>query len=145
MANLSAIRNLNMKMPILIVSGDDSLHVIARAKSLGANGFLSKSASVGEMRDAVAAVLRGQMHFPALPEGADGSNAEMESILGRLSPAQTKVVIELAQGHSNKIIADHLDLSEATVKTHMSAIFKVLGVTNRAQAILALQESSVTT
>ena len=142
LANLSMVRNLNKDIPVLVVSGKDRGEVIARVKSLGARGFLSKSASVAVMKEAVDAVLGGATYFPDLPDAIPEDADQLSSAIERLSPAQTKVVIELAKGHSNKVIADDLDLSEATVKSHMSAIFKVLGVTNRAQAIIALQESS---
>lgn len=138
LVNLSMVRGVDKNVPVLIVSGNDRSEVIARARSLGARGFLSKSASVAVMKEAVQAILDGASYFPNLAEDAD----PLTSAIDRLSPAQTKVVIELAKGHSNKVIADNLDLSEATVKSHLSAIFKVLGVTNRTQAIIELQEST---
>lgn len=138
LANLSVLHALRKSVPILIVSSNDSLGVMARARALGAKGFLSKTAAVSEMTRAIAAVMSGEEYFTEeLDDVREGSPGGAEVV--RLSPAQTKVMVELAQGHSNKIIAYELGLSEATVKSHLSAVFRVLGVTNRAQAILALQ------
>ena len=140
LANLSVVHALRKSVPILIVSSNDALAVMARARALGAKGFLSKTAAVSEMTRAIAAVMSGEDYFTAALDTLDEDFSENSEVV-RLSPAQTKVVVELAQGHSNKIIAYELGLSEATVKSHLSAIFRVLGVTNRAQAILALQSN----
>lgn len=138
LANLSVINSINKTVPILIVSSNDAPRVMARSRALGAKGFLSKTAPVSEMARAVSAILSGGEYFIEGLETLVGSQLD-EGAFARLSPAQSKVMVELAGGHSNKIIAYELGLSEATVKSHLSAIFRVLGVTNRAQAILALK------
>ena len=138
LANVSVLHSVGKAVPILVVSSNDSLLVMARARALGASGFLSKAAPMSEMTRAISAVMNGETYFIRELESINEGDAE-EAAIARLSPAQTKVMVELAQGHANKIIAYELGLSEATVKSHLSAIFKALGVSNRAQAILALK------
>lgn len=138
LSNVSLIRSAHPKLPILVVSGNDAAPIPQRVAALGAKGFLSKSAPIPAMKSAVSVVLEGGSYFPGLANG----DAQEPGVLAQLSPAQTKVTVELARGSSNKVIAHDLGLSEATVKSHLSAIFRVLGVSNRSQAILALQQSS---
>ena len=137
--NLSLLRSLDSSVPILVVSANDSPNVIMQAKSLCANGFLSKSAPISEMKQAIAKVLEGECYFVGLEELSADDKQSPKLPLQLLSPAQTRVMIALSRGHSNKVIAHELSLSETTIKTHLSAIYKVLGVTNRSQAILALK------
>lgn len=137
LSNVSTVRAAYPDLPILVVSGSDVPAITRRVAVLGARGFLSKKAPIAQMRSAVTVVLEGGSYFP----GIDGSSNENPPLLEQLSPAQTKVTIELARGHSNKIIAHQLSLSEATVKSHLSAIYRRLNVSNRSQAILALQQS----
>lgn len=139
LANLSVLRSLDKDVPILIVSANDSENVMRRAQALGANGFLSKTASIAEMKTAIGRILDGERYFDALEELGDPNDTDPMALLDRLSPAQTRVMIELSRGHANKVIAYELGLSEPTVKSHLSAIYKALGVSNRSQAILALK------
>ena len=130
--NLKTIRGLYPRIPILIISATDDRTVQQRARAFGAQGFLSKKASLDHMGQAIEAVMAGEEHFDLSPEqeiaGVD--------LLGDLSGAQVKVLQELVRGQSNKMIAFKLDVSESTVKSHLHAIYRILGVTNRSQAIM---------
>ena len=106
--------------------------------ALGARGFLSKSASVEEMGEAIERVMAGETHFAA--DIAQASAETPAAAFASLSPAQLEVLGELAAGHANKIIAYNLNLAEPTVKSHLSAIYRALGVSNRSMAILELQK-----
>ncbi len=138
LTNLTIALAVQTDLRVLIVSGSDGINIIARAARLGASGFLSKSASLDEMRSAISVVLEGGTYFPQLKDADQAADV----VTDQLSPAQSRVLMELTKGYSNKIIAHELNLSEATVKSHLSAIYRILGVSNRAQAILALQEAS---
>lgn len=137
LTNLTIALSVQSDLRVLIVSGNDGMNIISRAARLGASGFLSKSAPLDEMRSAISVVLEGGTYFPQLKD----ADRTVVAATDRLSPAQSRVLIELAKGHSNKIMAHELNLSEATVKSHLSAIYRILSVPNRAQAILALQEA----
>lgn len=133
--NLTVIRKNFPKLPVLIISGQENPDIPVQARDLGAMGFLNKSASLDEIREAIAAVLKGMTHFDIRKEEHSSSPA----VFSNLSKAQLRVMRELASGRSNKIIAYELGLSEPTVKSHLSAIYRALDVTNRSEAILKLQ------
>lgn len=125
-------------VPIVVVTAHEEPSLVEAAKALGAAGFLFKSLPL----DTIAAKLRevdaGHTSFPVdvVPSAAV---AAARARIDNLSPAQHRVLIALADGRSNKHIARELDVTEATIKAHLSAIFRRMGVANRAQAMLAIQ------
>lgn len=119
-------------LPIVIVSASEEPRVYAAASQLGAAAFIPKSASLDEMREALAAVREGDNWFPESDAGADDDLARMAS----LTPAQRRILGQMRAGLLNKQIAYELDISEATVKAHITAIFRKLGVVSRTQAVL---------
>lgn len=115
--------------------------MIRRCLDLGASGFIPKSMSVGNMRDAVAQVLKGETFLPPDINVTTKADAETDAIIARLStltPQQVRVLMMLAEGRLNKQIAYELSVSEATVKAHVSAILQKLGVESRTQAVIAV-------
>ncbi|MBN8441296.1 MAG: response regulator transcription factor [Thauera sp.] len=125
-------------VPAIVVSAMDDDASVRRAIKGGASGFVSKTRSGEELLRAVRVVLDGGVHTPDAPAPARrGGVSEQYG----LTPAQTRVVEFLAQGRTNREIADVLGLSEATVKVHMSAIFRALGVSSRAQALVVISRS----
>ena len=138
---LALMRSARPEATIAIVSGRDEPTIVAQAVALGAQGFLSKSTPIDQMVTAIRTLLAGE---PWLPEGSamptpDEPRAEIATRMGTLSVAQMRVLRAIANGHQNKQIAYDLQLAEPTVKSHLSAIFRKLGVSNRTQAVLALQ------
>ena len=124
--------------PICIVSSRMDAHSVAMARSLGAAGYLGKNEPVDRLVNSVGDILRGERPFPDLPGvTAPSAEAVMSKRLQTLSSAQLRVLSAMAGGHLNKQIAGDLNLTEGTVKQHLNAIFRKLGVNNRAQAILA--------
>jgi len=136
LANLSQVRARWPDLPVLVLGESDAAHVAARAQALGARGYLSKRAPLDEARAALSVVLQGGQWFPQTVPSADSPTVRLE----RLSPAQTRVMIELGQAKPNKLIAHKLNIAEATVKSHLSAIYRALGVSSRSQAMLALRQ-----
>jgi DNA-binding NarL/FixJ family response regulator len=120
-------------LPIVIVSASEEPRVAAAACQLGAAGFIPKSASLDAMREGLAAVKDGDGWFPSGGEaGADDDLARIAS----LTPAQRRILAAIRQGLLNKQIAYELAISEATVKAHITAILRKLGVGSRTQAVL---------
>jgi DNA-binding NarL/FixJ family response regulator len=119
--------------PVVIVSAWEDPEVIRQAVRLGVSGFLPKSADKQAMAAGLAKVLRGETCFSMFGEApVTGNLAELES----LTPRQLMVLRLLGEGKSNKQIAFELSISQETVKIHISAILRKLGVTSRSQAIL---------
>ena len=119
-------------LPIVIVSASEEPRVAAAAAQLGAAGFIPKSASLDAMREGLAAVQGGDAWFPAGGAEADDDLARIAS----LTPAQRRILAGIRQGLLNKQIAYELSISEATVKAHITAILRKLGVNSRTQAVL---------
>jgi DNA-binding NarL/FixJ family response regulator len=134
-------------VPVVIISANEDPVVIQRALEHGAAGFIPKSSSIDTITDAIAAVLMGEIWSPDttasnLP-GKNISEMELAERMAQLTPQQFKVLMMMSQGLLNKQIAYKLEVSEATVKAHVSAIMSKLGVNNRTQAVLAANHLSV--
>ena len=126
------------QMPVMIVSGNDNPSVIHKAVALGASGFLPKSASNEDIVNAIDAVIQGQVWIPAnlpTPSVELGGEQTAERIAS-LTPQQLRVLTMIGEGLYNKQIASELSVTDATVRAHVTEIFRKLGVTNRTQAVI---------
>lgn len=130
--------------PIVLITASEDPKLVEAARVLGAAGYLFKSLSL----DVIAARLRlldaGQAVFPPAPAGGS-SLRDLQEKIEQLSPAQRTVLFALADGRSNKLLARELNITEATIKAHLTAVFRKLGVANRTQALLAVQPLVATT
>jgi len=134
-------------IPVVIISANEDPAVIRRALEHGAAGFIPKSSSIETIMEAIAAVLEGEIWAPAetrsdLP-GRNESELELAERMARLTPQQYKVLMMMSRGLLNKQIGYELNVSEATVKAHVTAIMSKLGVNNRTQAVLAAEHLAV--
>lgn len=131
--------------PIAIVSSNDAPATMQQAMRHGASGYIAKSAPMSAMISAIRALLAGGQVFPpeAFQAPAQPPIPDAAARIADLSAAQLRVLRAAASGSANKQLAYELGLSEPTVKTHFAQIFRKLGVTNRTQAILALQSLEV--
>jgi DNA-binding NarL/FixJ family response regulator len=139
---LAHVRGSHPSVPVVIVSADDDPQTIAAALRFGAQGFIPKSTEAGQIGKAVESVLAGEIYTPIgfqVPRVVTSSNEEIEIAkrIANLTPQQFRVLGMLCAGLLNKQIAYDLDVSEATVKAHVTAILRKLGVTTRTQAVLA--------
>lgn len=137
-ATVATVRGEFPEQRILVITANDGKANQRRIHQLGAAGFLAKSAPYATILSAIISVASGKPHFEGL---TDADTAP--SLSSSLSPAQHRVLGELVAGHSNKEIAYRLGLAEQTVKTHVSAILRMVGVNNRSQAILALRDTTL--
>jgi DNA-binding NarL/FixJ family response regulator len=125
--------------PILVVSAADPRSAAPQARAWGAIGFLSKSADLPAIEAAVARALRGEAEPEPEHPGTDAELQDMADRIASLTPTQLKVLLGVLKGKLNKQIAYELDISEATVKGHMTALMRKMNVMNRTQAVLAAQ------
>lgn len=133
---LLELRKLYPAIAVLVISGNDEATVVAKARACGAAGFISKSLAADSILNAVVTVLNGGEFWP---EEALESDSELEDVARRineLTDQQLRVLRHLQDGRLNKQIAYDLDISEATVKAHVTAIFRKLNVLNRTQAVI---------
>jgi DNA-binding NarL/FixJ family response regulator len=139
-SGLAYLRAQHPAVPVLVVSGSDDAQVVRRCIDFGASGFLPKTQTVETMRDAIAAVLDGGTWTPPdinLDGASDRETGDIVQRVATLTPQQVRVLMMLSEGLLNKQIAYELDVSEATVKAHVSAILTKLGVESRTQAVIA--------
>ena len=139
------LRAHHPELPVCVISANDNPTVIRRAMDHGAAAFIHKSASVTEMRQVLEAVLAGDIWQPeeTRTQATAGDELDVAERIGELTPQQFRVLMMVAEGLLNKQIAYDLEISEATVKAHMTAIFRKLGVTNRTRAVLMIQRLAV--
>jgi len=127
-------------VPVVVVSGNEQPSVIHRAMHFGAAGFIPKSSSMTDIIDAVKTILNGGQWVPAdLPaadQAMDAQDSKFADQLASLTPQQFKVMVMLTEGLLNKQIAYELSVSEATIKAHVTAILRKLGVYSRTQAVI---------
>lgn len=128
------LRTVQPGCPIAVVSARENPEWIRRATQLGLAGYIPKSTPVEAIRTALIALLDGEKSFPAPSATSDTPRAR-----SALSPAEQRILASAMEGQSNKAIAGALGISEATVKSHFSRIFRKLGVHNRTQALLAIR------
>jgi DNA-binding NarL/FixJ family response regulator len=124
---------------VYVVSATETQSAYETAKQLGAQGYLPKSLPMEDLSGALVTALDKGTWFPKQTEETSGDN--MAERVASLTPAQQKVMSSLAEGLLNKQIAYEMGISVATVKAHMTAIFRKLGVFNRTQALLVYNEA----
>jgi DNA-binding NarL/FixJ family response regulator len=142
-ACFARLRELCPDARIVVMSGDDSSDLVARALDLGAAGFLRKNvADLETLRHALEIVMSGGIYLPghspahgAAPSVRGSVPRELAEIFPGLTQRQREVLRVLLRGKSDKQIARDLDISVTTVKTHLQALYRELGVSNRAGAV----------
>ncbi|MFT4615413.1 MAG: DNA-binding NarL/FixJ family response regulator [Bacteroidia bacterium] len=141
---LSALREMRQQfpsIPIAVLSGMDDPSIIREAIDEGASGFVPKSSNSEVLIAALQLILAGGIYLPptALSAVAEPASSRMGAPVDAslLSERQMQVLLCAIQGMPNKIIAGELNIAEGTVKAHLSAAFKVLGVHNRTEAVYA--------
>ncbi len=152
-------------LPVVVLSASDRASDVIRAIDLGAMGFVPKRATNEMLFEALRLVMSGGIYVPPMtlgtepappPKGGDTVPAVMRPSVADyaaqddfqhaapsleslgLSPRQTEVMGHLLQGKPNKLIAREMNLSVETVKDHVAAVLRALGVSSRTQAVLAV-------
>lgn len=152
---LAELRSAYPVLSVVVISASDRAGDVIRAIDLGAMGFLPKRMSTEALADALRLVMDGGIFVPsmsiegtvparaALPLPMPGAGGEHRQAMPSfealgLTPRQAEVLTLLLQGKPNKEIARRLGLSVETVKDHVQAVLRALGVSNRTQAVLAV-------
>ena len=134
------ICNASTLTAVIVISGDDKNHNIEQCLNAGARGFIPKDSPGQVVLSAIQLVLSGEQYIPTKMMTPDAPIPSHPDI--RLTPRQTEILRFIVDGESNKMIAYHLDVSENTVKQHVSALFRKLGVSSRTQAIKLTSQRS---
>ncbi|MDB6104669.1 MAG: hypothetical protein JWO52_4668 [Gammaproteobacteria bacterium] len=144
-------------LPVVVLSALEEPENVRHAINAGAMGFVPKSAATRVLIEVLQQVLEGNVTVPlalqssgppishALPGAGGDPGSAAEPDVALLTLRQLEVLSRVCQGKTNKQIATELGLSEKTVKAHVTAIFKVLGVVNRTQAVLVARRVGMIT
>ncbi|GCL65052.1 response regulator [Pseudaquabacterium pictum] len=167
-ALLADLRQRHPALPVVVMAANDQLADMVRAVDLGAMAFVPKRTPIGELHAALALVLTGGVYIPQAllglmqlqappappspagatvlqpmpdpsappPTLADQPRLSMATL--GLTPRQTDVLSLLLKGLPNKLIARELSVSVDTVKDHVAAVLRALGVASRTQAVLVV-------
>jgi DNA-binding NarL/FixJ family response regulator len=138
---LAHLRGSHPQLPVIVVSAMDDPRTVRMALAFGAQGFVSKSADAATIGQNVQAVLRGEYVTPAGMEPDAEAEADVVALdlaqrMAQLTAQQFRVFGMLCSGRLNKQIAYEMQITEATVKAHMTAVLRKLGAANRTQAVL---------
>jgi two-component system nitrate/nitrite response regulator NarL len=145
---ISAFGRKRPALPVIVLSSSEDPGDVYKALANGALGYVPKSASQHVLLSAIKLVMNGDLYVPPLvlskndrPNSQLGDAPKAREKL--LTPRQVEVLFLLCEGNSNKAIAAKLNLSEKTVKAHISMIYKALNVANRMQASKAAREAGL--
>jgi DNA-binding NarL/FixJ family response regulator len=148
MEGLVQLRRTARHVPIIVVSSLADARVIAAALRAGADGFVPKHSPREVFRAAFEALAEGRVFTPesyVSPDGDSGPSSPHEEAVARLSlltRQQTRILQLICEGRLNKQIAFDLSIAETTVKAHVTAIMRKLGVQSRTQAVLLAKQAT---
>jgi DNA-binding NarL/FixJ family response regulator len=144
---LITIREKFPGIPVAIISADEDVDTISRAMGHGASGYIPKSCSPQVINEAIHDILDGNKWVPdAVRQRLKPVTSEEKDLAAKiatLTPQQYRVLCFLREGWLNKQIGYELGVTEATIKAHITAVFRKLGATNRTQAVIMLSKMSL--
>lgn len=142
-SGLVFLRSHYPEIPVMVVSACEDPAVMCQAIDHEASGYIAKSSSLEEISAAIGEVLKGDIYLPKQARQhqhtPDTVSMDLAQKLASLTPQQFRVLTMMSEGMLNKQIAYDLEVSEATIKAHVTAIFRKLGVRTRTQAVIAVQ------
>lgn len=137
-------------VPVLILSGSDQPEDMRLAMSFGAKGYLNKTATGDEITDAITRISQGEQLNTAISIAFVNDDAPLLNSIRqsaareyRITQRQAEVLVLLSEGLSNKLICRRLNLTEATVKFHLKALFIALDVHNRTECVAVARKLGV--
>jgi len=140
LSGLIYLRAQYPNVPVVIITAADDHGLVQKALNLNAAGFIPKTSGIETIIAAVNTVLKGDIWAPdgyAQPSTADKEGEDIARRVATLTAQQIRVLMMLKEGLLNKQIAYELNVSEATIKAHVSAILQKLNVSSRTQAVIA--------
>lgn len=146
-SGLVFLRSHYPEIPVMVVSACEDPAIMCQAIDHEASGYIPKSASLDDIAKAIGRVLEGDIYLPDIARRhqhhPDQNALDLANRLASLTPQQFRVLSMMSEGMLNKQIAYDLDVSEATIKAHVTAIFRKLGVRTRTQAVIAVQSLDI--
>ena len=141
MSLLGVLRKRYPSIPVVVLSALEDTETVQKVMRHGASGFVGKSSSGKVLIRALRKVLAGEVYVPE--KYAALEEAPVREPRVHLTPAQTRVLDLLAEGYSNREIAELMGVTVGTVKMHFFNIYKLLNVSSRAQALIAIKKHRI--
>jgi len=151
LSGLIKFKNRLPDVPVLVISAESSNETITALTAAGAAGFLPKDANHKVLEQALIDISEGRRFLPPgyqPPKRARATDITAQEVahkIADLTPQQSRIMKLICDGKANKQIAYELSLAEATVKAHITALLRRLGVHNRTQAALLVKSASFET
>lgn len=146
-SGLVFLRSHFPEIPVIVVSACEDPAIMCQALDHQASGYIAKSSPLDDISEAIRKVLEGDLYLPEAArrhQHQPNQNAmDLAERLASLTPQQFRVLTMMSEGMLNKQIAYDLEVSEATIKAHVTAIFRKLGVRTRTQAVIAVQSLDI--
>jgi DNA-binding NarL/FixJ family response regulator len=149
-AVIEKVRVCCPQTPVIVISASASRADSERAMRAGAYGYIPKAMKTDEMLSAIRLIVTGGVCIQPRDTGAEPDRSgisitcqcqkDIDSRLSLLTARQRDVLVEIGTGKSNKLIARSLGMTEGTVKLHVAAILKCLGMANRTQAAVVAHQ-----
>lgn len=143
------IKEKTPDIPVIVISAITTEGVVQSVMAAGAAGFIPKDTGRQTFQDAMRDIWNGKTYVPSgyvLPTRTQATDRSVETIsrkIAHLSQQQTRILSLICEGMPNKLIAYEMQLAEATVKAHITALLRRLGVHNRTQAAMLVREVSI--
>jgi DNA-binding NarL/FixJ family response regulator len=138
------IKAAHPEIAVVVLTSFSDRERILRALDAGAVGYLLKDAEPAELARAIEAAARGDSPLDPRAASALLSARRAATPADTLSEREREVLLMVAQGLPNKLIAQRLSISEKTVKAHLTSVFRQIGVTDRTQAALWAERNGLT-
>ncbi|MBP3458165.1 MAG: response regulator transcription factor [Lachnospiraceae bacterium] len=145
---LKEIKELKIDIKVIMLTVHNEVDYLLRAIEIGADGYVLKDVGSAELIHAIKTVMSGESYIqpemiPMLNSKMVVRNTDKEKIKS-LTRRELEVLILVSEGMFNKEIADRLNISERTVKNHISSIFRKIDVADRTQAaVFAIRNSLI--
>lgn len=141
---LLRLREVNEEVPVVVLAASEDPIQVRSAIDHGASGYIPKTSESREVARALQLILRGGVYLPAVAMSTQHGAAHARQPDIHMTPRQREVLLALVRGMPNKVIARELGISDATVKSHVAALFAALDVHNRTQAVYAIAQLGIT-
>lgn len=141
MSLLGVLRKRYPSIPVVVLSALEDPETVRKALRQGASGFVGKSSSSKTLINALHKVLEGEVYVPKKYATLEEEPVRESRVY--LTSTQTRVLDLLTEGYSNREIAGLLGVTVGTVKMHFSSIYKVLNVSSRTQALIAVKKLKI--
>ena len=139
LTGLSLLRSEFPQIPVVVVSPCADSFSIGNAMALGAAGYIPESTPYAEIERGLQQILDGHRWFPSLSPQEDRVH-DRDRLMASLSPAHRRILMGFLRGLRNKEIAFEMGLSEKTIKHYITVMFRRLGVSSRAQALILARD-----